>query len=119
MKAHEKLKKDVDIPETICDWLCEAHPEKTAEEHEADFLAAVDQMSEWAFHDACTGCNPVYPTIGELKACYLRAFYGNEKFVEKFGDVLALPFENPTDTHAAYPNGLAAEIGLDKVGGFN
>ena len=119
IKASEQLKKDVDIPETICDWLCEAHPEKTAEEHEADFLAAVDQMSEWAFHDACTGCNPVYPTIGELKACYLRAFYGNEKFVEKFGDVLALPFENPTDTHAAYPNGLAAEIGLDKVGGFN
>lgn len=61
IKACEQLKKDIDIPETILDWLLEAHPEKTAEEWETEFLAAVDQMSEWAFHDACTGCNPVYP----------------------------------------------------------
>ena len=82
------------------------------------FLAAVDQMSEWAFHDACTGCNPVYPTIGELKACYLRAFYGNEKFMEKYGDVLEVEVHLPAETHAAYPLGLSAEIGVDKVGGF-
>lgn len=118
IKAAEQLKKDVDIPETICDWLVEAHPEKSAEAWEADYLAAVDQMSEWAFHDACTGCNPVYPTIDELKACYLRAFYGNEKFVEKFGDVLEVKATLPLDTHAAYPMGLSAEIGIDKVGGF-
>jgi len=118
IKAAEQLKKDVDIPETICDWLMEAHPEKSAQAWEADFLAAVDQMSEWAFHDACTGCNPVYPTIGELKACYLRAFYGNEKFAEKFGDVLEVEVTLPLETHAAYPMGLSAEIGIDKVGGF-
>ncbi|WP_312636117.1 bifunctional acetaldehyde-CoA/alcohol dehydrogenase [Oscillibacter sp.] len=118
IKAAEQLKKDVDIPETICDWLVEAHPEKKAKAWEADFLAAVDQMSEWAFHDACTGCNPVYPTIEELKACYLRAFYGNDKFIEKFGDVLAVAVTLPLDTHAAYPMGLSAEIGVDKVGGF-
>ena len=75
-------------------------------------------MSEWAFHDACTGCNPVYPTIEELKGCYLRAFYGNEKFVEKYGDVLEVEVHLPTETHAAYPMGLSAEIGIDKVGGF-
>ncbi|MBQ9420648.1 MAG: bifunctional acetaldehyde-CoA/alcohol dehydrogenase [Lachnospiraceae bacterium] len=118
IKAAEQLKKDVDIPETILDWLLEAHPETSAEEWEAKFLAAVDQMSEWAFHDACTGCNPVYPTIEELKGCYLKAFYGTEKFVEKYGDVLEVPVELPVDTHAAYPMGLSAEIGLDKVGGF-
>lgn len=118
IKAAEQLKKDVDIPETICDWLVEAHPEKSAQAWEADFLAAVDQMSEWAFHDACTGCNPVYPTIEELKACYLRAFYGNEKFTEKFGDVLGVEVTLPLDSHAAYPMGLSAEIGVDKVGGF-
>lgn len=118
IKAAEQLKADVGIPETVCDWLCEAHPEKSAEAREAEFLAAVDQMSEWAFHDACTGCNPVYPTIGELKACYLRAFYGNEKFVEKYGDVLEVEVTLPTETHAAYPMGLSAEIGIDKVGGF-
>ncbi len=119
IKALEQLKADIDIPPTICDWLCEAHPEKSAEDWEKEFLAAVDQMSEWAFHDACTGANPVYPMIGELKQVYLRAFYGDDKFVEKYGDVLSVDVDNPTDTHAAYPNGLAAELGLDKVGGFN
>jgi acetaldehyde dehydrogenase/alcohol dehydrogenase len=117
--ACEKLKKDVDIPETIWDYLADAHQDKSREEIESEFLAAVDQMSEWAFHDACTGCNPVYPTISELKACYLRAFYGNDIFEEKYGDVLSVPAESiPADTHADYPNGPAREIGLDKVGGF-
>lgn len=118
IKAAEQLKKDVDIPETICDWLVAAHPEKSEAKWEAEFLAAVDQMSEWAFHDACTGCNPVYPTIGELKALYLRSFYGNKKFIKKYGDVQELEVKLPTDTHAAYPLGLSAKIGLDKVGGF-
>lgn len=119
IKAAEDLKRDVDIPETICEWLCEAHPETSAEEWEAQYLAAVDQMSEWAFHDACTGCNPVYPTIGELKALYLRSFYGNAKYAEKYGDAQELEVVSPVDTHAAYPLGLPAEIGLDKVGGFD
>ena len=118
IRATEQLKKDVDIPETICDYLCLAHPEKSAEEWEKEFLAAVDQMSEWAFHDACTGCNPVYPTIGELKACYLKAFYGDAKYTELYGDKLEVEVTLPTDTHAAYPLGLSAEIGVDKVGGF-
>lgn len=48
-------------------------------------------MSEWAFHDACTGCNPVYPTIGELKGCYLKAFYGEKKYTEKYGDTWEVP----------------------------
>ncbi len=119
IKASEELKKEIDIPETIADWLCMAHPEKSFEVWESEFLAAVDQMSEWAFHDACTGCNPVYPTMGELKACYLRAFYGNEKYAEKYGDALEVEITLPLETHAAYPAGLPADIGLDKVGGFN
>ena len=119
IQALEDLKKEIDIPATIQDWLVEAHPETSAEEWEEKFLAAVDQMSEWAFHDACTGANPVYPTFGELKQVYLRAFYGEERFIEKYGDVLEVEIELPLDTHAKYPEGLAAEIGLDKVGGFN
>ena len=119
IKACEQLKKDIDIPETILDWLLEAHPEKTAEEWEAEFLAAVDQMSEWAFHDACTGCNPVYPTIAELKGCYLKAFYGEKKYAEKYGDIWEVPVTLPTDTHAAYPMGLCADLGVEKTGGFN
>ena len=95
------------------------NPEKTAEEWEREFLAAVDQMSEWAFHDACTGCNPVYPTIGELKGCYLKAFYGEKKYAEKYGDTWEIPVTLPTDTHAAYPMGLCADLGVAKTGGFN
>ena len=119
IKACRQLNKDIDIPETILDWLLEAHPEKSAEEWEAEFLAAVDQMSEWAFHDACTGCNPVYPTIGELKGCYLKAFYGEKKYTEKYGDTWEVPVTLPTDTHAAYPMGLSADLGVAKTGGFN
>ena len=115
----EDLKKEIDIPETILDWLVEAHPETSAEEWEEKFLAAVDQMSEWAFHDACTGANPVYPMIGELKQIYLRAFYGNEKFIEKYGDVLSVEVSNPSSTHAAYPLGDTAVLGSEKTGGFN
>lgn len=118
IKAGEDLKKATDIPETILDWLLEAHPEKTAKDWEKEFLEAVDQMSEWAFHDACTGANPVYPMLSELKALYLRAFYGNEKFVEKYGDVLEVAIDLPTDRHADYPSGPVDLIGLDKVGGF-
>ena len=118
IKACEQLKKDIDIPETILDWLLEAHPEKTAEEWETEFLAAVDQMSEWAFHDACTGFNPVYPTIAELKGCYLKAFYGEKKYAEKYGDIWEVPVTLPTDTHAAYPMGLCAALGVEKPGGF-
>lgn len=119
IKACQQLNKDLDIPETNLDWLLEAHPEKSAEEWEAEFLAAVDQMSEWAFHDACTGCNPVYPTIGELKGCYLKAFYGEKKYTEKYGDTWEVPVTLPTDTHAAYPMGLSADLGVAKTGGFN
>ena len=119
IRALEDLKKEIDIPETILDWLVEAHPETSAEEWEEKFLAAVDQMSEWAFHDACTGANPVYPMIGELKQIYLRAFYGNEKFIEKYGDVLSVEVSNPSSTHAAYPLGDTAVLGSEKTGGFN
>lgn len=119
IKACEQLKKDIDIPETILAWLLEAHPEKSAEEWEAEFLAAVDQMAEWAFHDACTGCNPVYPTIGELKGCYLKAFYGEKKYAEKYGNIWEVEVSLPTETHAAYPMGLSADLGVDKTGGFN
>jgi acetaldehyde dehydrogenase/alcohol dehydrogenase len=121
IKASEDLKEAVDIPATVWEWLIEAHPEKTADQIEKEFLDVLDQMSEWAFHDACTGCNPVYPTLAELKQCYLRAFYGDDVFVEKYGDVLSVPLADdyPVDTHGAYPNGLAAEIGLDLTGGFN
>jgi len=38
--------------------------------------------------------------------------------MEKYGDVLEVEVHLPAETHAAYPLGLSAEIGVDKVGGF-
>mgnify|MGYP000110980215 CR=1 FL=1 len=48
---------------------------------EADFLAHVDKLSEDAFDDQCTGANPRYPLISELKQILLDTYYGRE-FVE-------------------------------------
>lgn len=43
---------------------------------EEDFLASLDEMSEQAFDDQCTGANPRYPLISEIKELYLKGFYG-------------------------------------------
>jgi acetaldehyde dehydrogenase/alcohol dehydrogenase len=45
---------------------------------EAGFLAKLDQMSLAAFDDQCTGANPRYPLVEEIKAVYLEAYYGKE-----------------------------------------
>ncbi len=36
----------------------------------------VDEMTEAAFDDQCTGANPRYPLMSEMKAMYLKAYYG-------------------------------------------
>ena len=41
------------------------------------FLDNLDQMVEDAFDDQCTGANPRYPLMSEIKEMYLRAYYGN------------------------------------------
>ena len=43
---------------------------------EEDFLKSLDEMSLMAFDDQCTGANPRYPLIEEIKEMYLSAFYG-------------------------------------------
>ena len=50
---------------------------------ENDFLARLDDMVEQAFDDQCTGANPRYPLMAELKQMYLNAYYGNAHFREK------------------------------------
>lgn len=62
----EKLKKTLEIPATIKEY---GIPEK-------EFLAKVDMLSEKAFDDQCTGANPRYPLISEIKDLYLKAYYG-------------------------------------------
>ncbi len=66
IKAIEKLKKDIGIPASIKAWGVD----------EKKFLDNLDELSELAFDDQCTGANPVYPLIKEIKQMYLDAFYG-------------------------------------------
>lgn len=64
--AIEELKDKVGIKKTIKDYGIE----------EADFLATLDEMVENAFDDQCTGANPRYPLMSEIKEMYLKAYYG-------------------------------------------
>jgi acetaldehyde dehydrogenase/alcohol dehydrogenase len=64
--AIDKLKEQVGIKKTIMDYNID----------EKDFLARLDEMSEQAFDDQCTGANPRYPLIAEIKQMYLNAYYG-------------------------------------------
>lgn len=66
--AVDKLKERVGIKKTIADYGVD----------EKEFLAKVDAMSESAFDDQCTGNNPRYPLISEIKQMYLNAYYGRK-----------------------------------------
>ncbi len=65
--AIERLKKEVDIPASIED----------AGVSQRSFYASLDEMCEQAFDDQCTGANPRYPLMSEIKQMYIKAF-GNE-----------------------------------------
>ena len=69
IKAIEELKAKVGIKETIKDYSID----------EKDFLDRLDEMSMQAFDDQCTGANPRYPLIEEIKQMYLNAYYGGKK----------------------------------------
>ncbi len=43
---------------------------------EQAFLASLDEMVEQAFDDQCTGANPRYPLMSEIKDMYLKCYYG-------------------------------------------
>ena len=69
IQAIDELKAKVDIKPLIKDYV----PDEQA------FLATLDEMSINAFDDQCTGANPRYPMISEIKEMYLRAYYGNKE----------------------------------------
>ena len=64
----DELKDCIGIKHTIRDYGIE----------ENDFLATLDEMSEQAFDDQCTGANPRYPLISDIKDLYLKVYYGGE-----------------------------------------
>ena len=66
IQAIERLKAEVDIPSNI----------KATGIPEDAFYSKLDEMAELAFDDQCTGTNPRYPLINELKELYIEAYHG-------------------------------------------
>ena len=73
IRAINELKVRVGIKATIRDYNID----------EKDFLDRLDAMTEQAFDDQCTGANPRYPLMREIKQMYLNAYYGNRHFTEQ------------------------------------
>ena len=68
IKAIDELKEKIGIKPTIKDYIPD----------EQSFLNSLDEMVEQAFDDQCTGANPRYPLLSEIKQMYLNAYYGKE-----------------------------------------
>lgn len=66
ISAITKLKEEIGVKKTIKDYGIA----------EKDFLYTLDKMSEQAFDDQCTGANPRFPLIGEIRSMYVNAYYG-------------------------------------------
>ncbi|MDD7456918.1 MAG: bifunctional acetaldehyde-CoA/alcohol dehydrogenase [Clostridia bacterium] len=62
----DELKSIIKLPRTIQEYGVD----------EKEFLERLDQMTEDAFDDQCTGANPRYPLMKEIKQMYLNAYYG-------------------------------------------
>ena len=62
----DELMRTIEIKPTI----------KEYNRDEKKFLDTLDEMSEQAFNDQCTGANPRYPLISEIKELYLKSYYG-------------------------------------------
>ncbi|NLF37177.1 MAG: iron-containing alcohol dehydrogenase, partial [Clostridiaceae bacterium] len=69
--ALDELKAKVGIKSRIMDYNID----------EKDFLNRLDEMTEQAFDDQCTGANPRYPLMSEIKKMYLNAYYGKQEEV--------------------------------------
>ena len=67
--ALDVLKEKIGIKKTIRDYVPD----------EEDFLNRLDSMTEQAFDDQCTGANPRYPLMSEIKQMYLNAYYGTHE----------------------------------------
>lgn len=83
----EALKLDLEIPASI----------QAAGVSESEFLSKVDAIAEEAFDDQCTGANPRFPLISELRQLLLDSFYGRP-FLEPGGPELGEHAQAETDT---------------------
>ncbi len=64
--------KELDIPLTIKSAMHGSFDDQ-------NFLDEVDNMAVQAFDDQCTGANPLYPLIADLKEIYLKAYFGSHR----------------------------------------
>ncbi len=68
LKAISNLKDDIEIPHSIREWGVK----------EDDFYAKLDDIVEKAFDDQCTGANPVYPLMEDIRRIYIAAYNGED-----------------------------------------
>ena len=97
IKAINELKARVGIKATIKDYGID----------EKDFLERLDDMTEQAFDDQCTGANPRYPLMSEIRQMYLNAYYGNH-FVEPEMPPRDLDVQTPDPIKTPYRKGKKA-----------
>ena len=97
IKAINELKSRVGIKATIRDYGID----------EKDFLDRLDDMTEQAFDDQCTGANPRYPLMSEIKQMYLNAYYGTH-FVEPEMPPRDLDVQTPDPIKTPYRKGKKA-----------
>ncbi len=83
-RDHERVEKLIEWIDNLKKTLGIAASIQAAGVAEADFLAKVDEIAEDAFDDQCTGANPRYPLISELKQILLDSYYGRA-YVESYG----------------------------------
>ena len=103
INAINALKDRVGIKKTIRDYGVD----------EKDFLDRLDAMTEQAFDDQCTGANPRYPLMSEIKQMYLNAYYGNKHFTEEEKPTAA-DFDATDDKHDFKKAYRRAENGKSK-----
>ena len=68
IKAIDALKTKIDIKNSIMEY----------EVPEGEFLQKLNEMVEHAFDDQCTGANPRYPLMSEIRQMYINAYYGEQ-----------------------------------------
>ena len=103
VKGNTDEEKLEGLIEKINDLKAQVGIKKTIKDYGIDekvFLETLDEMTEQAFDDQCTGANPRYPLMSEIKQMYLNAYYGNKHFEEP---------NMPTADH------ISGEVAPDKV----
>jgi acetaldehyde dehydrogenase/alcohol dehydrogenase len=67
MSEVDRLMKSINLPNSIKDFGVD----------ETEFMSNLDELVELAYDDQCTGANPVYPLMSDIKQIYIDAYYGN------------------------------------------